>query len=211
MQRVLIKEIGFLGFLKQAKNEESTRPKSNFLELKPFESSSSSKPSPNLELKNRSKFSKICAVKDHSAKLVRIADQLGDLPFGLVHRRLALALSIIVFWIIRQHSTASRNCLYPCFPSNFKYLKLKATQTQPFKNEVSNSATQDSIMNAHNKTQVTYAKIKCALKDSSCDSPISKYLMLTILASNASSSSTKVFKCPHKRNDSNFTHYGLII
>ncbi|KAG5614339.1 hypothetical protein H5410_014163 [Solanum commersonii] len=37
-------------FSKQAKIEESTRPKSNCFELKPFESSSSSKPSPNLEL-----------------------------------------------------------------------------------------------------------------------------------------------------------------
>ncbi|KAG5595143.1 hypothetical protein H5410_036375 [Solanum commersonii] len=36
---------------KQANSEESTRPKSKILELKPFESSSSSKPSPNLELK----------------------------------------------------------------------------------------------------------------------------------------------------------------
>ncbi|KAG5613712.1 hypothetical protein H5410_013536 [Solanum commersonii] len=35
-------------------------------------------------------------------------------------------------------------------------------------------------------------KIKCALKDSSCDSPISKNLMLTILASNENSSSKKL-------------------
>ena len=80
-------------------------------------------------------------------------------------------------------------------------LVLKQTQVQPFKKGVSNSATEDSIMNAHNKTQFTYAKIKCALKDSSCDSPISKNLTLTILASNASSSSTIVFKCPHTKND----------
>ncbi|KAG5612204.1 hypothetical protein H5410_023485, partial [Solanum commersonii] len=33
--------------------------------------------------------------------------------------------------------------------------------------------------------------------------------MLTIRASNASSSSTIVFKCPHTRNDSIFTHNGL--
>ncbi|KAG5591504.1 hypothetical protein H5410_042018 [Solanum commersonii] len=64
-------------------------------------------------------------------------------------------------------------------------------------------------MNAHNKTQFTYAEIECALKDSSCDLPRSKNLMLTILASNANSSSTKVFKCPHTRNDSIFTHNGL--
>ncbi|KAG5606714.1 hypothetical protein H5410_028206 [Solanum commersonii] len=74
-------------------------------------------------------------------------------------------------------------------------LVLKQTQVQPFKKGISNNATQDSIINVHNKTQFTYAKIKCALKDSSCDSLISKNLMLTILASNASSSSTKV--CPY--------------
>ncbi|KAG5606026.1 hypothetical protein H5410_027518 [Solanum commersonii] len=50
-------------------------------------------------------------------------------------------------------------------------------------------------MNAHNKAQFTYTNIKCALKDLSCDSPISKNLMLTILSSNTSSSSTKV--CPY--------------
>ena len=84
-------------------------------------------------------------------------------------------------------------------------LSSSKTQVQQFKKDVSNSATQDSIMNAHNKTQFTYAKIKCVLKVSSCDLPISTNLMLTILASNASSSSTIVFKCPHTKNDSIFT------
>uniref|UniRef100_M1DT45 Uncharacterized protein n=1 Tax=Solanum tuberosum TaxID=4113 RepID=M1DT45_SOLTU len=46
-------------------------------------------------------------------------------------------------------------------------------------------------MNAHKKTQLTHARINCVLKDSSCDSPISKILRFTILASNANSSSTK--------------------
>ncbi|WMV24845.1 hypothetical protein MTR67_018230 [Solanum verrucosum] len=41
---------------------------------------------------------------DHSASLV------GDLPFGRFHHRLALSFSIVVFWIIWRHSTASRNC-----------------------------------------------------------------------------------------------------
>uniref|UniRef100_M1D9I8 Uncharacterized protein n=1 Tax=Solanum tuberosum TaxID=4113 RepID=M1D9I8_SOLTU len=48
---------------------------------------------------------------DHSATLVGIADQLGVLPFGVVHRRLASAFSNVVFWIIGRHSTASRNML----------------------------------------------------------------------------------------------------
>ncbi|KAG5577369.1 hypothetical protein H5410_057503 [Solanum commersonii] len=63
-------------------------------------------------------------------------------------------------------------------------------------------------MNAHKKTQLIHAMINCALKDSSCDSPLSKNLKLTMLASNASSSSTKVIKCHHTKNDSIFTHNG---
>ncbi|KAG5590912.1 hypothetical protein H5410_041426 [Solanum commersonii] len=90
-------------------------------------------------------------------------------------------------------------------------LLLKQTQVQRFKKGISNSATQDSILNVHNKTQFTYVKIKCALKDSSFDLRILNNLMLTIVASNASSSSTNVFKFPHTRNDSIFTHKGLII
>ncbi|WMV24724.1 hypothetical protein MTR67_018109, partial [Solanum verrucosum] len=48
---------------------------------------------------------------DHSASLVRIADQLGDYPFGVVHRRLAPTFSIIVLWVIVRPGTASRNFL----------------------------------------------------------------------------------------------------
>ncbi|KAG5594461.1 hypothetical protein H5410_035693 [Solanum commersonii] len=61
-------------------------------------------------------------------------------------------------------------------------------------------------MNAHNKTQLTHTRINCALKDSSCDLPLSKMFRFTILASNASSVSTKVLKCPHNNDDSIFTH-----
>ncbi|KAG5615902.1 hypothetical protein H5410_015726, partial [Solanum commersonii] len=53
-------------------------------------------------------------------------------------------------------------------------------------------------MNAHNKTQFTYARINSILKDSNCDTPSPKILMLTILATCASSSLTKVSKCPHE-------------
>ncbi|KAG5605077.1 hypothetical protein H5410_026569, partial [Solanum commersonii] len=45
----------------------------------------------------------------------------------------------------------------------------------------------NSIMSAHNKTQFTYPKINCVLKDSSCDTPLPKILMLAILATCASS------------------------
>ncbi|KAG5615838.1 hypothetical protein H5410_015662 [Solanum commersonii] len=42
---------------------------------------------------------------------------------------------------------------------------------------------------------------------SSCDKLLPKIFKLIILASNASSSSTKVLKCPYTKNDSIFTHY----
>ncbi|KAG5614613.1 hypothetical protein H5410_014437 [Solanum commersonii] len=61
------------------------------------------------------------------------------------------------------------------------FLSSSKTQVQQFKEDVSNSATQDSIMNSHKNTQLTHAKINCALKESSCDSSVSKNLKLTIL------------------------------
>ncbi|KAG5595227.1 hypothetical protein H5410_036459 [Solanum commersonii] len=165
---------------------------------------------------------------DHSASLVEIADQLGDPPFGRFHRHLDLSFNIVV--TLEQKARITRFSDLPngfsdsqIFLSSFFQLPLthqhpqlkillvlKQTQVQPFKKGISNSATQDSIMNAQNMTQFTYAKIKCTLKDSSCDSPISKNLMLSMLASNASLSSTKVFKCPHIRNDSIFTQWFTI-
>ncbi|KAG5576715.1 hypothetical protein H5410_056849 [Solanum commersonii] len=93
----------------------------------------------------------------------------------------------------------------PWFHSNLKYLKLKI---QLFRKGVSNSVTQDLIMNIHNEIQITYGNINCVVKDSSCDTPLSEILMLVISATCASSSSTKVFKCPHMKNDSVFTQRG---
>ena len=66
-------------------------------------------------------------------------------------------------------------------------------------------------MSAHNKTQLTHARINCALKYSSCVSPLWNILKLIILASNASSSSTKVLKCPNNKDHSMFTHNFSII
>uniref|UniRef100_M1DSV9 Uncharacterized protein n=1 Tax=Solanum tuberosum TaxID=4113 RepID=M1DSV9_SOLTU len=51
-----------------------------------------------------------CVAKDHSAQLVGIADALGDLPFGLLHRLSTVAFNIFVFWIIGRYSTALQNC-----------------------------------------------------------------------------------------------------
>ncbi|KAG5593767.1 hypothetical protein H5410_034999 [Solanum commersonii] len=47
-------------------------------------------------------------------------------------------------------------------------------------------------MNAQNKSQLTHARINYALNGSSCDSQLPKILKFTILASNASSNSTKL-------------------
>ncbi|KAG5631590.1 hypothetical protein H5410_003307, partial [Solanum commersonii] len=85
------------------------------------------------------------------------------------------------------------------------------TQVQQFKKVVSNSATQDTTVNTHQKSQLTQARINFAFKVSTCESPLSKNLELTILSSNASSSSTKEIKCPHKKNDSIFTDNGSTI
>ncbi|KAG5571010.1 hypothetical protein H5410_060776 [Solanum commersonii] len=60
-------------------------------------------------------------------------------------------------------------------------------------------------MNAHNKAQFTYARITCVLKDSNFDTPLPQILMLAILATCASSSSTKISKYPRTKNDSMFT------
>ncbi|KAG5611735.1 hypothetical protein H5410_023016 [Solanum commersonii] len=51
----------------------------------------------------------------------------------------------------------------------------------------------------HNKAQITHARISCIFKDSSCDTPLSNILKLTMLALNTSSSSTKEIKCPHTK------------
>ncbi|KAG5631791.1 hypothetical protein H5410_003508 [Solanum commersonii] len=56
----------------------------------------------------------ICAAAGHSVSLVRIADQLDDSPFGVVHYRLAPVFSIVVLWFIGRHGTASLNFSAMC-------------------------------------------------------------------------------------------------
>lgn len=58
-------------------------------------------------------------------------------------------------------------------------------------------------------SRLTYSCKDQLFNDSSCDSLLSKNLKLTILSSNASSSTTKVFKFPHMKDDSIRTHNGL--
>uniref|UniRef100_M1D9U3 Uncharacterized protein n=1 Tax=Solanum tuberosum TaxID=4113 RepID=M1D9U3_SOLTU len=51
----------------------------------------------------------ICATADHSATLIGITDQLGDLPLDVVHHCLAPSFIIVMLWVIGRHCTASRN------------------------------------------------------------------------------------------------------
>uniref|UniRef100_M1DZH4 Uncharacterized protein n=1 Tax=Solanum tuberosum TaxID=4113 RepID=M1DZH4_SOLTU len=56
---------------------------------------------------------RICAAVDHSASLVGIANQLGDSPFGVVHRRLAPSFSIVVLWFIGVQHTGTKGDVRP--------------------------------------------------------------------------------------------------
>ena len=73
---------------------------------------------------------------------------------------------------------------------NFNFcLSSSKTQVHQFKKDIPKSSIQYSIMTAK-KNQLSHARIKYALKDSSFDTPLSKIFERTILDSNASSSST---------------------
>uniref|UniRef100_M1DK30 Uncharacterized protein n=1 Tax=Solanum tuberosum TaxID=4113 RepID=M1DK30_SOLTU len=60
-------------------------------------------------LQNPLKLRENISKTDHSASLVGVADQLDDLPFCVVHRRLAPSCSIVMLWVIGRYGTASRN------------------------------------------------------------------------------------------------------
>ncbi|KAG5571734.1 hypothetical protein H5410_061500, partial [Solanum commersonii] len=67
---------------------------------------------------------------------------------------------------------------FKCRANQHPYLNFclssSKTQVKQFKKDPSNSAIEDSIINAHNKTPLSHAMINYALKDSNCDSPLSK-------------------------------------
>ncbi|KAG5585756.1 hypothetical protein H5410_046190, partial [Solanum commersonii] len=82
---------------------------------------------------------------------------------------------------IRRSADCSFHRLFDPLPSRLCLLKQRV---ECFPSGILQDATQDSIMNIHNKTQITHEKINCVLKDSSCDTPLLKILMITILATN---------------------------
>ncbi|KAG5594884.1 hypothetical protein H5410_036116 [Solanum commersonii] len=89
------------------KDEESSIPTSNCLENGKF---------PIFKAKQNFKnwflnFVKKCAAKDNLAQLVEIADQLDDLPFGLINRLSALAFRKFKFCKIGRYNIASQNRL----------------------------------------------------------------------------------------------------
>ena len=72
------------------------------------------------------------------------------------------------------------------------------------------SATHDSLVNVHDKTQFTYERMNFVLKESICDTLFPKILKLAVIFSNGSSNLTRTFEFPHKNDDSIFTHKGII-
>ncbi|KAG5615087.1 hypothetical protein H5410_014911 [Solanum commersonii] len=146
-----------------------------------------------------------------------ITESFSESPTTPLSRRLDFLRHSLAHWNIRRdHSQLATHLMSPnrgfinTLNLNF-WLSSSKTQVQQFKKYVSNSATQDSIMNAHKKAHFTYTSIKCALKVSNSNSPLSKNLKLKILASNASPSLTKEIKCPHRKKDSIYTHNGSTI
>uniref|UniRef100_M1D9E3 Uncharacterized protein n=1 Tax=Solanum tuberosum TaxID=4113 RepID=M1D9E3_SOLTU len=72
---------------------------------------------------------------DRSTSLVRITDQLNDSPFGIIHRHLVPAYSIVVLWVIGQHGTVSGNCsamrrLFPYSADLILFFKAQHTGTK---------------------------------------------------------------------------------
>ncbi|KAG5577253.1 hypothetical protein H5410_057387, partial [Solanum commersonii] len=66
-------------------------------------------------------------------------------------------------------------------------------------------------MNAHNKIQFTYARINCVLKDSNCDTPSPKILMLAIVATCANQESDTTLTLKKRNTMHVFTHRFALI
>ncbi|KAG5619680.1 hypothetical protein H5410_004898 [Solanum commersonii] len=61
-------------------------------------------------------------------------------------------------------------------------------------------------MNIHNKTQITHLKINCILKDSSCDTPLPKILMLAIFDTSANQELDATLTLKKRNTTDVFTH-----
>ncbi|KAG5571358.1 hypothetical protein H5410_061124, partial [Solanum commersonii] len=107
-------------------------------------------------------------------------------------RRLLLSIADLIFSFRVWHTGAlgetGHSATCPMLSCSFLLISVHAFFRNPntlksriyitIQKDVLNSATQDSIMNTHKKTQLTHARFNCALKDSSCDLPLPKNLKL---------------------------------
>ncbi|KAG5631655.1 hypothetical protein H5410_003372 [Solanum commersonii] len=176
----------------------------------------------------RVKCSKICAVADHSVQLVEIADKLGDSPFGRFHCLLALAFNFFALRVVGRYSTTSRNysptrrvlhfITILIFPFRAQYTGTKGDLQAD--RRLTNWAQRSSGLHffvlfsrliPSCQTQFTHVRINCVPKDSSCDTPLPKILKLAILASNASSSSTKPQQDAKSSHIVYTTSFGFIV
>ncbi|KAG5599723.1 hypothetical protein H5410_031093, partial [Solanum commersonii] len=140
----------------------------------------------------------ITASRYYSAmRLARWKFRRWNLPFSesptlLVITRLAFPQLMTLFCSFLHVSVLD------LFPNS---LKLKFNNSKRISQTVLLKAQHECTQ----QDSITHAIINCALKDSSCDYPLAKMLKFTILSLNASSSSTKVLKFLHNKNDSLFT------
>ncbi|KAG5595620.1 hypothetical protein H5410_036852 [Solanum commersonii] len=154
--------------------------------------------------------STLCIVLQNCSATHRLLLFIADLIFSFRAQHTGTLGKVKVFRRPAKRIRRSSGLLFFIF-SAVLFLFANKTQVQQFKKGCLKQCYTRLNHECTYKTQFAHKKVKYALKVSSCDTPLSKILNLTILASNASSNSTKVFKCPHTKNDSIFTHNGLMI
>ncbi|KAG5611188.1 hypothetical protein H5410_022469 [Solanum commersonii] len=144
-------------------------------------------------------------------------DALGDPPFGLLYRFSAFAFNIFAFWIIGRYNTALLNCsaihrLLFFIADLIFFFRAQLTGTMgELKKDVLNSATQDSIMNAHIRLNLLMRRSNVHSKFQIVTHHYQRISSSPYLLQMQVQAQLKCSNCPHTKNDSIFTHNGSII